>query len=261
MHGELRDISGKLLNIFLSFVLAVSLCPLPAAWADEPAQPQTEESAAPDLEPNQVLVRFDANTPDGARAEGETEDFVYSSDGTEQPLPENGYTVDGYSFAGWSTTADGEDIGDDPSTESDEGFKSLRIPDRQPMVNLGYTATAPDGGSLACDLNYAVRDSVLQLYAQWEPQPSGESGDDVEAASEDPGQNSGGTADSASQMAVIPEVPDSPLLGTDELARSTKSFMKTQSTRSGEGRDPPAYPKAQSAPSDSLNQAGVNALR
>lgn len=129
-----------------------------------------------DVTAESVSVRFLPNAPDGMQAMGEMEPCRLSADGTERDLPENGFSVDGYEFAGWSTTRTGADDGL-------TGIRAVHVPDGQRLLGLDFdeevTTTERDATGNDIQVTHseprslaeAVRDGRVLLYAQWQATP------------------------------------------------------------------------------------------
>lgn len=118
-----------------------------------------------------TTIRFDAN---GASS-GTMADETFAWD-TATVLSSNEYARDGYRFVGWSTTADGKSVADDPATTADESFLATSVVDgAQILRNIASYDSDGDGTPETFDLSYAATgaeaESTITLYAQWEQIP------------------------------------------------------------------------------------------
>ena len=113
--------------------------------------------------PKNVTVTYDANAPEGATASG-TMDPVTVDFGKSFTAAENGFTVDGWTFTGWNTAADGSGdaiaVGDVVKVTMDpaQAFVTLfaqwtqsetPTPSEPSTPGGGGSAVAPTGGSVA----------------------------------------------------------------------------------------------------------------
>ena len=149
---------------------------MPAQSASSGDATQLVAAPMPAEEPEHVKIAFDANAKD---ATGEMDDFEVVLDGKQRKLPACAFEREGYGFAGWSTTADGEDVKDDPDTRDvDESFKASFVSEGQKLEDLGYSyeKEGADGKveTVNADLTYAVKDGKVTLYAQWKELPKPE---------------------------------------------------------------------------------------
>lgn len=128
---------------------------LMAAVPTGSASAQEEAPAVYSFEPN----------ADGAAGEMPVFEAV---PGEPAALPPCAFSLAGHVFSGWSTTADGGDAADDPSTEADESLKVDFLADGQEVDGLSYKATGGDVPGDG-DLSDAAVDGKVTLYAQWEP--------------------------------------------------------------------------------------------
>ena len=103
-------------------------------------------------------VKLDANTGTGPY-EGELATIVAGLDETSVNLPEAAYYREGYTFAGWSTSADGDVVVEDGAT-----LKSAYDADAETAT---LSAVATDGSSTSAELATLSAGGLLTLYAQW----------------------------------------------------------------------------------------------
>lgn len=161
---------------------------LVSAQSLDPGQLQSPDAAlegvapVPDPGPETFSIVFEPNGPTQGEdvVTGAMEPFEFVMDGEVHALPKAVFGRGGHRFVGWSLTRDGRDVADDPATEADESFEALLIPDGLEMSNLGYDEVIEerhDNGdgtetvtSRSCprNLEYAAKDHVITLYAQWE---------------------------------------------------------------------------------------------
>ena len=85
-------------------------------------------------------------------------------------LPTSTLTRDGYTFAGWSTTADGKDVKASDGTVS---MRAVEVPNSTALDTWKFSWDAAGNGTVdptseTFDLTDCVRDGSLVLYAQWE---------------------------------------------------------------------------------------------
>ena len=123
-------------------------------------------------------VRYNDNSPTGAH-EGEVanQDNGYNTPNT---ISENAYTVEGYKFVGWNTTASGDGVAfkeGDPynvpnPTEADNTFERQVAPGNivdifaqwVPSYTVRYVANSPTGsytGEVADQVNYLKEDNTI----------------------------------------------------------------------------------------------------
>lgn len=129
------------------------------------APTQATPSASSD-EKTSATVKFDANGGTGSMDDVTIED---SAD-FNLTLPTSTLTRDGYTFAGWSTTADGKDAKASDGTVS---MRAVEVPNSTAIDTWKFSWDADDNGTVdpsseSFDLTDCVRDDTLTLYAQWE---------------------------------------------------------------------------------------------
>lgn len=230
-----QPFSRRILVAFLSLLMVVSTVPT-SAVADAVQARSAEALSAEALE--QVLesrmgrtyeVSFDANGGTGEMDPvkvGEEPQALVADDGTDQAsepdpslylveVPESAFTREGFTFTGWSTTPDNEDITETVTPEEGEPYEVVRIYAR--MVEPGtvldrftFSGDADGDGKVAEGEYVDVMDAVaddghITLYAQWQEVP-----ETVEGESE-PG--------SGETVEISPEVTEDAvaLTGDEEL--------------------------------------------
>ena len=129
------------------------------------APTQATPSASSD-ETTSATVKFDANGGTGSMDDVTIED---SAD-FNLTLPTSTLTRDGYTFAGWSTTADGKDV---HASDGSVSMRAVEVPSSTAIDTWKFSWDADDNGTVdptteTFDLIDCVRDDTLTLYAQWE---------------------------------------------------------------------------------------------
>lgn len=113
----------------------------------------------------QYVVRYDANTPEGAAATGSTADDVFSAkvpansgfQYSKRALKSNGYKVSGYTFEGWAKSRDANGV-----------YKPGVRLNMRPGVNTLYARwqkVGVDHSSTTADSGNVVDDGVIDLNA------------------------------------------------------------------------------------------------
>ena len=212
----------------------------------------TEEPASPEV----VRFVFDKNASRGAdsHVSGTMDDYEFPMDDKPHSLPKNAYSRSNHDFVGWSLTADGRDVADNPETaDIDETFRTLMIKDGLEMTNLGYDErieekSVDEHGNevtqtriLPRNLEYAVREHEVRLYAQWKERPPNDaratSADDVTAKDDAP------AADDATTESELESDDD----GIETRQTQTQVKAETQ---------PDAGPNEPAAKTDTESDAG-----
>jgi pilin isopeptide linkage protein/uncharacterized repeat protein (TIGR02543 family) len=129
------------------------------------APTQATPNASSD-EKTPATVKFDANGGMGSMDDVTIED----STNFNLTLPTSTLTRDGYTFAGWSTTADGKDVKASDGTVS---MRAVEVPNSTALDTWKFSWDADGNGTVdptseTFDLTDCVRDGSLVLYAQWE---------------------------------------------------------------------------------------------
>ena len=152
----------------------------------EPPKGSPHDDAGEDAVPERVRFVFCPGTDedDRPKTSGHMTPYECVLDGKAHAIPSNEYAREGFTFVGWCTTSDGQDVADDEETENvDETMRALRLGDGQVLVDLGYDeetihAEADSLGNLVNvtsltprNLRQVVRDGTVVLYAQWSPVP------------------------------------------------------------------------------------------
>lgn len=150
---------------------------------------QSELSGSPlslPEESRQAEVRVHLD-PNGASS-GEMDDLVATVSPTDLQwtiaVPTSRFVREGYRFCGWSTTATGKDVSDDPSTEADEAMPAAWVPDGATIEGWSSVRDA-EGNAVDADLSPCVQDSTLTLYAQWAQLPENGSSMDADASTDE----------------------------------------------------------------------------
>lgn len=206
---DAEDGSGKVVMPAVFVPDAADISAWKFSWdanGDGKADPQTETSDLSSCVKDGTLtlyaqwtrmtttVHFDAN---GASS-GTMADETFAWD-TATALAANAYVREGYRFSGWSTTADGRTVQDDPATAADETFLATSVADGAQMLrDVASYDSDGDGKSETYDLSYAVKGpeaaGTIVLYAQWEKLP-----DETPAAAD---ESPSGNAQDSSQEAA-----------------------------------------------------------
>lgn len=228
--------------------------PAAVAPAATPTAPAATTAAVPTPTPKVTyLVHFDGN---GADAGSTMEDAKATADQGakwELALPASTLKREGYRQVGWSTTADGKDVPDDPATRNvDESLKAMAVPDATKLKGWEFDLDSDgDGKAETYSLTYAAKDDatkasdgaqtaqVVTLYAQWEKDPEaqedeGEDGKDAtsdnqdgdqETAEAQDGQDEAVGEDEANTADALAEAPvaalAAPAPGTNILMDAT----------------------------------------
>ncbi len=210
-----QPFSHRILVAFLSLLMVVSTVPT-SAVADAVQARSAEALSAEALE--QVLagrmgrayeLSFDANGGTGEMEPvevGEELPALVADDGTEEApesdpslylveVPESAFTREGFTFTGWSTTPDNEDVTETVTPEGGEPYEVVstyaRMVEPGTVLDRFTFAGDADGDGKVADGEYVdVMDAVsddghITLYAQWAEVPvveqPEESGGEVEA--------------------------------------------------------------------------------
>lgn len=243
--------------------LAVVLSVLLVFTGNVPIAGAAPTDRAASIEGRTYTVKFDANGGTGsmekislgetlAPAEYDDEGNLVAEAQAADPaayrvtLPASSFSREGFAFAGWNTTPDGEKTQRAGSTIKPHAVADGTVIDY-------FTAEAKGGVSRADVLDAVDSDGVLVLYAQWEAVESEEPGDDAEGTEESEGEE-GATAEDGTEGSG--ESDDADAAGKPQGSTSSKPETEGSNSSNDDGSDSESGASEGSGSTESEGAAG-----
>lgn len=197
-------------------------------------QSSGNQSAADSAASKAATIRFDANGGSGSMDDAKIADCT----NFDQKLSASAFTRDGYTFAGWSTTVDGQDQKD---SSGNVVTPAIAVPDQADIANWKFSWDANGDGTVdsnteTFDLSSCVKNNELTLYAQWNEKPTASE----TVAGLDSSQGSNGQEEASENTAT-------------NDARNTADTAQSDSTNDGQDDAAATDNKLTAVPADGNN--------